>query len=1106
MALADQIPEAGSFTDLLTGLIGDEHNGLAGMLSTLETNDLSNLSELFLSQLTGLLGVELPEDTTALIQAPLTALPQLLSSIPADSSEITGGMVDGFAQLRQTFSGDLLGGINQLLESLTNIQNLAGQSPEELIPFDPGSILDDTATTILEFLSRIKEKAEELSGGFLEIDLGGYNVETWFTSYAYSFISGIESYFGRDISQLFEKFQLQCQNILDPAAIRQIQTLRDKCIASYVSVKTKIAAGETGLQEELAKGHNTLVYLRNHLANRIASVQTALGREQLGADHFKSGLTEAYNQVLQNALLEISGFKERFNRLFEDIAGQVESIQLDEIGASITSLFETLNSSINALNLHQLRQTLVDPLNRIKESIQSLKDQVLYVVVDVTNVLTQFRDAVSGLTSQLGQFDAEGRFHYAFEASLNELLNTLSTNLTDTVQPAISEFSNTTLGGVFNQLQTLLTPAAEAVEGVRNELAGLLQSLLDALGGLDITSALTTAQEELDAMLDRLAPIEFDPITAPVIAEIENMEEELRQIDVSSLNELTRAALQVAVEVFAAIDFDGQIKSALMDGMDTILNYPKEAMAELVDQVETIKGKLDVITPDLILKPLSDLYAPVRDSLEAISIEEIAAPLSDWQTALSAQLERFAPTQLLQPLVTIYEDIFSGFDRVNPSQLIAPIQSAMEEVVSFFEGVDLSTVTAPLTQSLQTIQTQVAALNPSNLLNPLVEGFQAIQEQMNRYNPAVLLAPVDAIVDSILERIEDLPQNLLAILQGALSSFAARIERISPAHIFERLTGDCAYVHGLLTQLNPQQLVADLYDSYQEMKSAYRDAGISDTPADALIESLNPLTLLAELNVGFQALEDNWQAWQAGFEAGDLTALHDNLRPKLQEFLPLSDPGALTFDFITTFLEENKPSSFLGGLTTLYETLQSQLGALNPQRLADNLQTSFDTIQNTFAQLDLSAIAQEVNGVFDEIKEAVADIDLQIIADELDHMTQDVRALLAALDPGALAAPLEALWNNVVSVLAQIDPQALLAPLAVIIEPLKDGINAFDPAGFAAPLNSIFDEIKRIIDEIDVRVVLQPLTDKLDELRDELDEELTKVGQAFEEMVRAVPV
>lgn len=1106
MALADKIPLPSAFTDLLSGLIGDEGSGLSGILATLRANDVSELSGTFLTELRGLLGVELQVDTTELIQAPLAALQQLLASIPSDPSEVTSDMIEGLTALQQTFADDVLGGFGQLLDRLADIEDLIGQSPETLIPFDPASILDETTLTILTFLTLVKEKAEALSDGFLDINDGDYSLETWFTSYAYSFISGIESYFGRGVSQLFENYQLQCQNILDAVAVRQIHNLRDKSLSSYAAIKAQIEAGGTDLSEQLQEGQNNLAYLRNHLMNRIASVQADLDKEELGIDTFKAGLEEAYNNVLNNALLEMAEFKERFNSLFGDIATQVEAIHLNDISDSINGVFDTLNGFIAELNLDQFREAVIDPLNTVRDTVQSIKDQVLYVVVDVTNLLTEFRNTIQGLAEELGDFDEEGQFHYAFESTLNDLFDQMNGNLNDTVRPAIEQFGNDTIGGVFEQLETILTPAVDAVEGVRNDLGDLLQGFLDLLGTLNVTDALETAQTKLDEMLDNLGSIEFDPITAPVIEEIEAMEEHLREIDVSSLSELTRGVLQVSVEVFTAIDFDAQIKDLLMEGMDTIVDYPKEAMDELIEQVEVVKDKVDAVSPSIILTPLSDLYEPVRTGLEAISVEQIAAPLTDWHTALQEQLDQFAPAQLLQPLIDSYEEVLANFDQFNPAQLIEPIQSAVDEAVSFFDNIDLSTVTAPLTEGIQTIQENIANLNPANLLDPLIEGFEAIQEQMDQYNPAVLLAPVDSIVDSILDTVTDLSEDLLAILQDALVSFSDRIERISPTHIFERLNTDCDYLHGLLEQLNPQQIVADLHGPYMEMKSAYQGAGMGTPETDALVEALNPLTVLSELSTDFQALEDTWQSWHDGFEAGDLGALHDTLRPQLESFLPLADAGELTFDFITTFLQENKPSSFLGGLTTLYETLQEQLNALNPQQIKNNLQGTFDEIESVFSQLDISDIVQEVDTLFDDIKGIVTDIDLQVIADELDNLMSDVQSVLASLDPGVLTAPLEELWNNVIGVLDDIDPQGLLAPLTDVIDPIKEAVLAFDPETFAESLNLLFDEIKGIIDEIDVRIVLQPLTDKLDELRDEMDEELTKVGQAFEDMVRAVPV
>src|SRR5262249_26393171 len=152
----------------------------------------------------------------------------------------------------------------------------------------------------------------------------------------------------------------------------------------------------------------------------------------------------------------------------------------------------------------------------------------------------------------------------------------------------------------------------------------------DQLQSVGVEGTMASIRDALDGMLGQLGTIDFDVVVNPVVAEINEMRDSLKKIDVSKLSEFTVGALKVSVEVVVHLDFSSQITAVLMAEIDKLLEYPENALAQVEGKVEGAIKQFGALAPGVLLEPLNTLFAPISDKLNTLKLEVLLEPLDAW--------------------------------------------------------------------------------------------------------------------------------------------------------------------------------------------------------------------------------------------------------------------------------------------------------------------------------------------------------------------------------------------------------------------------------------------------------------------------------------------
>ena len=112
--------------------------------------------------------------------------------------------------------------------------------------------------------------------------------------------------------------------------------------------------------------------------------------------------------------------------------------------------------------------------------------------------------------------------------------------------------------------------------------------------------------------------------------------------------------------------------------------------------------------------------------------------------------------------------------------------------------------------------------------------------------------------------------------------------------------------------------------------------------------------------------------------------------------------------------------------------------------------------------------------------------------------------MVDALDPSQIFDELDAIHAEVESVVADTRPSQVLAGLQTNLEQVQNILSSLSLRDtFGPPITAAWDASVGVLGEVDFRVVLSPLVDKLDELETEFLAGLSRVEDAFDDMLGA---
>ncbi len=766
-----------------------------------------------------------------------------------------------------------------------------------------------------------------------------------------------------------------------------------------------------------------------------------------------------------------------------------DQVQIDEFVAQIQRLLDWLKGLVDAINLQAIREPLMTVIDGAKSSVAEFDNLLVQLTTQVTLLFDEVDTFVDGLNV--------GAVTNAIKQALNDLGDLITGQIDALFEPV-----KTALASAVAALRE--AAAAFDLDTIVETLRNAIQGIADVLQNPDVTDALDTASEALDEAALALRELSFRPVTELVIAEIEDLTVEIRQIDVSALPDLLRTALRSALAVLPT-DFQ-PITDALTQSFDDLMEAgPKPVLFAVKDGPEWLAGKVTEFSPENLIG------------------DQISAPYQ----YLVGKLAAFKPSDLLKPVQKALEDLLERLQQLNPGPLLTPLEGLHRDLIAALDRLDPQVLVQPLSELVTSLVDEILKIVPQDevfdqvdaVLETIDDYFgmaEALQGALGKLSRVLdgLEEPgsqVQELVDGILGIVDQIPD--VGTLQPAFTAVSNAITATRSAGLAPRIAAPLAILTDGLVALDPGFLHSALVRAYRDFPRATVEAlpaSEDRTLILGFLDGFNPLipdfarpfsalqTWHTALNGAQAGLAEFFLRWDelyhrpggpfAEFTGEGLTAAA--LRGMVGEAIEgeLGRPLNLVFEIVGQF------KAFLGQIVTttgdFMTHLTEQLAALHliPEAV-QAIRTAIQALIERVRSLDLSFLAEQVQDAFDRVKAKLSEL----------------------IDPARIRAEVEATFNQVIGSL-RLDallPQAEISELDGSYEEILEDLRSLDPRELI--VEEVQPEFEEIISPLleflhALTAVIQAALDRLDGLAAELDQELARTGAAFGRMLQAIPV
>ncbi|HWP47395.1 MAG TPA: hypothetical protein VNM22_09565 [Candidatus Limnocylindrales bacterium] len=1113
MGLLQQLPTQEQLTNILAPVLGDEAagTGVAGVLKLLEKINPSHLSASLAIKLDQNFSARVSVNTDAVTGGASAQFRQAVNAFPDPPSLIQP--LNARLESLRNLSADNLSG--QLLTGLQGLQNIAS-----LIPPSARELITEAADRMTQI------KGEFISGEFGQIRQWSENVQRLYEEIQ-PLLRGdpgtlenrLLAYLREKVTDLVrlilpgENLALVISGNLDAAIstekLSTINTLKADLINAMDRVRTEFEQGNFTNTTHFASVRASFQQLVDALASITMTLRRFLDQPIATADGLSHALQQQFENFLQIEIIDLGNIRDKFTQAIGHIEEAIRGLDLDLIRQKIEGIFDQINGVIGKFDLSQWTGKLTDLQKQLQSVLDALDGALFEAIASIRAVFTQIKDTLRSMASTLGSYDEQGNFRFHIQQQIEDFLNGVKQTLQETIRPLVDQFKNT-VGQALQQVRDGLNAVKGEIEKVKTQLQGMLQGINDQLQSLDVAGTVEAVRQKLEGMLSSLGSIDFDPIVDPVVAQINEMRDTLKKIDVSSLNEFTIGALKVSVEVMVKIDFSVQITDALMAEFDKLLEIPKKALGEIETSVESVLQRFGQLAPEVLLKPLDNLFAPIISHLDTLKLEVLLKPLDEWYTRAQQELDRVSPAMLLKPLIDLHAQLAGAWDKISPVELIRPLREAIDDIKAQVRKIDVTGLSAKLSEVINQVKGALDKISPDRLLNPLVGAFDKIMAALDNFDPAILLKPLTDIFNVLAAPLANLTSDHVGLISEIFAVLRSAVDAFDPKRVFQVVREKATTVNGLLQQLNVGGLLASLKGPYDSMHASFEaHGGPVHVSLSASVEDLNPLRNAAIT----QAVNDLQHAQVQINTLAHLEPSMDlinryntEIREKLESLIPIWAKENVSPDSIRRVFRLANPLNLTTEIHQLYDAIKQQLRNFDPRILQEQIKVSFERLKTALFSLDPQALTHQVQEVLNGLFQRLDGLDLQLILNELSGAADEVKTIIVGLDPGPIIVQLQNLVDEVKGLVAALQPSQLLSELNEPFKLSKEIVAEFDPSTFKEPLQATFESIQKVLEAVDIGVILQPLTDRLNQLRGELATGLKRTETAFNGMIAAIPV
>ncbi|MBI1928704.1 hypothetical protein HYR99_31225, partial [Candidatus Poribacteria bacterium] len=780
--------------------------------------------------------------------------------------------------------------------------------------------------------------------------------------------------------------------------------------------------------------------------------------------------------------------------------------------------------------LKQIGPTLSDFLKSIQQAIESVPIEQVQAAVE--NMLSRVRRELDALRIDQIRDDIETAFNDVEDFVAQNINEALVNRVRAAVGQVLSSAQNLPIANLISDL----TAAVEVLEELMKEMGAALDGQMG-----DLTN-----------LVSQLDGLSFKPVSDAVIAEIDELKGRLGSINPNALSDVEKIGLKAGLAALEAIDLESELIDGLKAGFKAVEDETKSLLNQLTNRLKRLREKLGDFDPEAILGPLRNSLEGASAAAEGLNATALFNPLHAQVDGFIAVLEAMSPGPLLDSLQASYDSMMSQMNRLNPDRWVAPLNQLYDSIHQLMSAVNVTPVLDELDRRqkaifINTRDTILNALDSLDLpqalkaffdpLRPVLAGItdavlgateDALKEigvdLRTRLSVTSLFEPLDAVFSQLMAMLASVPQEELTNAMNTIrETIGMELDAVDPKAVISRFRegGD------RLAEIAPTLLLGRPL-GLPELKVAFEakaagappergsDAAVVLARFDAVFALVDPdgvesrirqliqthNDLLAELRLKINALNP-----------ADVEEAYHTLRDHLERWLPefLRRPEPLTHAEIIAELYSMRPAARAEEVACVLETFLEKIEPIErTPELAIN--TFFNTIRKVLMLTSPRSLKEELFGIYNAIRERMLLLNPSPLADSIrDHFFAPLTDSLTAIDPAEIKAKvdeafkkaLNALSTNVKGILDDIakviDEQlrAIRAAIRSLLESVKAAIQAASEG-----LKNVQDGVQRLV----FVELLERLSRVIDNLGVSFDKELSRVRNAFDGMIAAIPV
>jgi hypothetical protein len=755
---------------------------------------------------------------------------------------------------------------------------------------------------------------------------------------------------------------------------------------------------------------------------------------------------------------------------FADVLQSINDFNLSSLTSGLQTVTDAVQEAVNTVN--EARETVRDALENLLSPLADGLDSALNAAG-----FEQIQQALAGLPGQVNTF-----VNTKIQPNLESVRNAID-GAVQTVSDVVESFDPA----------SLVKPIRDAIENV----AAMLQT--DS-----VRSIIEQLDQSLQTAITALESLDLSAAGDKSIDGISGIEEKVRAIDPSTIPDAAKPIIRQAVTVVTDIDFTGDVAAPIIDkGVNALADGVGSVLSALEEGVEQLRTKLNEFRPSQLIgaaldKPFEDLTSALKQFKPSDLLNRLQEALDE----MASKLQVLDVGAVVDPLIEAHNKVRGCLDKLKPSELLKPVNDALKAAIDrLYDITGIDTIFDGVNDILEFIQSFTALLGD---IRDLCAACGALFE-----NPGIAETAVEALIDEVLAKFSSAQWTPIAAALQECSAAATANTRDQIASLVANSLEEASHLgRQLLESAALRSIITAAHEFPQDRLKAFPPAPVRKRLIDAAEQ------ILAE-STRIEAARTPW---------GQLGPALENHAPAIQEelldyynLIQSQDGGAFR-EFMNppgdaAALAQSVREALQEGVQELVQSLLAAFSAASPylKSFGTGLSTIIGAIHD---KVDSITGDESIGGTVNAIEEAVnilRTVDLSIIAGPLDTLYQRFQTAVNALDPAPLKQALEAARDSIAGLL---NVSTLINPstISTLDNTYNEAVNKIDALAPSKIITQTLDPVyKDLLEDIlpilDLPSKLRQLVETAGRsLGTEIETELGRVEQAFDQMLRAIPL